>query len=236
MTRGANGGADFYNNEAAAKWLAELPIFTGERIAFEQLRSRGITSVSDVGSGAGRLLNAASSYGFSYRASDPAAAQIAELLARHPRTDAIVADGATLPWATGSTDAVLLMFHVLESVLPYEHRLKVLREACRVLQADGLLVFSCHRAWRYRLSDQLRHSWKNRNREREWGDMVLQGEPSTGGIDITNLPMHLMSNRELRRLARESGFRIISTHPMKRRNTFWGRVVDNSLIHMWEVR
>lgn len=236
MTNCLNRAEDFYDDHSAARWLAELPVFPGEQVVLERLHDRGTKDLSDVGCGAGRLVSISRAFGFQYRALDPAKAQIAELLSRHPKTDAIVADGTALPWATNSTDAVLLMFHVLESVLPYSDRLAMLKEAQRVLRQDGVVVLSRHRAWRYRPVNQICHYWSKQNALTEWGDMILEGRPTTGGISVAGLSMHLISNRELKRLAKASGLQMTATLAMKRKNTFWGRILDSTLIHILEPR
>jgi SAM-dependent methyltransferase len=227
--------AGFYERDDVADWLASLPVFAGERFLLDALGDgRGRVAV-DIGSGSGRLCSALRSKGYTYRAADPSATQIASLVRAHPDVEAVATHGADLPWASESADLALLAFHVIEAIRPRSRRLATLREIRRVLCPGGALLLSHHRRWRYRPAGQFRHRLTADRRSAELGDLVLRGGTRTGGVHVDELPMHVPGWTELRELARASGFRPLRSVPLKEADGPLRRLLAPDVVRHWEA-
>ncbi|MFJ4893069.1 class I SAM-dependent methyltransferase [Streptomyces sp. NPDC088788] len=227
--------AGFYERPDVAKWLSRLPVFAGERLLLDALGDGRQRVAVDVGAGAGRLCPTLRAAGWTYRAADPSAVQIERLLLDQPDAEAVVADGSDLPWAEGSAELALLAFHVLEAIRPRARRLATLREVRRILKPGGVLLLSHHRRWRYHPAKQVCHWIAGGRGGADFGDLVLRGRTSTGGVRVDHLPMHILGGAELRVMARACGFRPVGWVPLKAADGRLTRLLARDVLCRWEA-
>jgi len=107
-------------------------------------------------------------------------------------------------------DAVVMMYHTLGSVVPKQKRLALLKKIREVLSGDGILIFHVHnrnhiKNLKFLLTSCLGYFQKNL----EMGDRLVSGGNLDGAV------IHFFSRREIKRLLRKSGFKIVEMLDLK---------------------
>jgi SAM-dependent methyltransferase len=115
-----------------------------EAFLFDSYLKPGM-AVLDIGVGGGRTTPHLSSRALRYVGIDYSEEMVRICRQKFPELDFIVADASDLSaFADSSFDAIVIAFNGLDYILPAEKRWQCLRECARVLQRDGVIVFSSH--------------------------------------------------------------------------------------------
>jgi SAM-dependent methyltransferase len=134
-----------YNAPAVAEYYAELNYLTPcERLLFEAYLRPGM-AILDLGVGGGRTTAYLSSMAARYVGVDYASEMVAACRKKFPQVEFETENASDLSrFATSSFDAVVMAFNGMDYVIPDEARFRALREICRVLKPEGILIFSSH--------------------------------------------------------------------------------------------
>ncbi len=119
--------------------------------------------------------------------------------------------------ADGSFDCVACLFSTLGMVLGAAPRRRVAANAFRLLRPGGRFILHVHNRW-FNAWDRAGLAWLLRDGLRSWsgaesGDRVM---PVHQGI--AGLTLHLFTCREVCRLLREVGFRLLEVRPISLRS------------------
>ncbi|HMB80747.1 MAG TPA: class I SAM-dependent methyltransferase [Vicinamibacterales bacterium] len=154
-------------------------------------------AILDVGAGTGRVTLTLTSLGFRVTALDPARAMLETLRAKaEPRPTRLVrAEGASLPFASDSFDAVVLS-RILYLMSDWR---TVLREVVRVLAPGGRLL----------------HEWGNGSPDEEWVQIRERARALFEQEGIRD-PFHpgVRSEEEVDRCLAEHGLAVVSQVPL----------------------
>ncbi len=136
---------DVYNRPDVAAHYAGLEYLTPcERRLFDLYIKPG-AAILDLGVGGGRTTPYLSSRASRYVGVDYAPEMIRVCRQKHPGLEFLVAEASDLHSLTAcSFDAIVFAFNGLDYVIPDEARGKCLKECCRVLKPEGILLFSSH--------------------------------------------------------------------------------------------
>jgi SAM-dependent methyltransferase len=167
------------------------------------VRYRGPLSgrVLEIGCGAGRLTGFLTELSSTVHAFDVSPAMVAYCRERYPAASIRVGNMTeALPYETGTFDAVVAGFNVLDDV-SHEERLSVLREIRRVLADGGMLVMSAHN--RIRMGQ--RHTPISR--------VLAARRPLTLAKRLLLLPRWLRNRRRLLPFEREEADYAVAVDP-----------------------
>ncbi len=121
------------------------------------------------------------------------------------------ADGADLPFLENEFDAVFIVA-VLHHIPSRSQRLLFFKEASRVLKEDGVLVVVAWNLWRIRFLKNHLASLKDKllGGDLGWKDLHYPWKNEKGEI-ITQRFFHCFTRRELVRLTKEAGLKVIES-------------------------
>lgn len=204
MSLGSNH--HYYDRQAVAAGLLNDEVSLGEVRLVADLRGCG-GLLLDLGCGSGRLhdhLRGLQLVGIDY-----AWAQLAAYRGRAPGASLVNGTAARLPFAADTFDAVLMSYHLIESILPAAARESVLKDASRVMTPNGRLFLTHHQRGNYRLRQQVIDRFTGG--VTTFGDLLGRGTSRSGGNDLSGFTMHVPSSREIRHLARSAGLVRVDT-------------------------
>jgi SAM-dependent methyltransferase len=141
----ANKNLQIYNStEVAAHYAGLNQITPCERLLFERHIPPG-AAVLDLGVGGGRTTPYLSQRSSKYLGVDVAMEMVRVCQSKFPNLEFKAGDASNLSGiASGSFDALVGAFNVLDYVIGTERRLQCWEECHRVLKPGGVLIFSSH--------------------------------------------------------------------------------------------
>ena len=134
-----------YGTSEVASYYAALNYLTPcERLLFQSYIKPEM-SVLDLGVGGGRTTAYLSRTASCYVGIDYSEAMVQACKKKFPSLDFRLADASDLSlFEDESFDAIVFSFNGIDSVIPYEKRVRCLRECWRVLRSEGVFIFSAH--------------------------------------------------------------------------------------------
>lgn len=135
----------FYNStDIAAGYGRQQYITPCERLLFDAYIRPGM-AVLDAGVGGGRTSEYLARKASRYVGIDYAPAMVEICRRKYPQWEYAVGSVTDLSsFQNGSFDAVVMSYNMLDDVVPDEGRWRCLQECHRVLNGNGLLIFSSH--------------------------------------------------------------------------------------------
>lgn len=192
---------EFYESPVSARAYLGQRVTQGEARICELL-CEASTSVLEVGCGAGRMYEALGADRPEWVGVDYAETPLRLFAQRHPDAHLEHADATALPFNDGSFGAVLLGYHMIESIMPSARRSRAIAEVARVTTLGGVVVITRHLRRTYHLAEQLLAVL--RGQATELGDLAGQAR---GGSGIGEFRMHVLGEREMSTEARRVGLK-----------------------------
>jgi len=155
----------------------------------------------DLGCGNGRLiemLGQKTLNDLQYTGVDFSENMLSEARKLHPNNNFILGDALNIPLKDNSFD-VITSIAVLHHVPSKEFRKKFFEECARVLKKDGVLIITVWNLWQKKFLPKILKSAVTM----DFGDLWL-----TFGENKKRRYLHALSKRELKKLAKNSGFKI----------------------------
>jgi len=134
-----------YGIPQVASYYAALNYLTPcEKLLFQNYIKPEM-NILDLGVGGGRTTAFLSRMASRYVGIDYSEAMVQACKKKFPHLDFRLADASDLSsFEDQSFDAIVFSFNGIDSVIPYEKRLRCLRECWRVLRQQGVFIFSAH--------------------------------------------------------------------------------------------
>ncbi len=184
----------------------------------------------DLGCGTGRLLLPFARQGYRVLGVD-LSAEMLKVAAEKARAASVAVDllhanlTALEAIPDASFDYAVCLFSTLGMVLGADQRRAVVAHAYRLLRPGGRFILHVHNRW-FNFWDPTGRKWLIRDWLRSWregesGDRVM---PTHQGI--AGLTLHLFTRREVIRLLKDAGFRIVEARPI-------GLQPDGKLRYPW---
>jgi SAM-dependent methyltransferase len=175
----------------------------------------------DLGCGTGRALLHFARRGYSVLGVDLSAEMLklaARATAAETRVQLLQANVVELDClADGSFDYAVCLFSTLGMVSGANERQQVLRHAHRLLRASGKLVLHVHNRW-FNVWDRSGRRWLLKDLLRSLFSSKASGDrPMSPREGSAGLALHHFTRREVLRLLRHAGFRILEVQPVSLR-------------------
>jgi SAM-dependent methyltransferase len=172
----------------------------------------------DLGCGTGRLLTYMARRGWWVLGVDLSESMLRQATERATReglgVNLLRANLAELSLVPDTFDAAACLFSTLGMIRGAEARRKVVKQAFRLLKPGGKLLLHVHNRW-FNVWDPHGRRWLIRNTLASTFGRVVAGDrlmPVHQGI--ANLTLHLYTRREVCRLLRGVGFRVLEVRPI----------------------
>lgn len=147
--RGRN--PDQFGTDTAVESLARRSndgeLFDHEERAIETYFSAADGSTLDLGCGSGRVTTALAARGFDVTGVDRSDAQLRSARELLPAVQFVESDAASLPFPTDAFRHVIFAYNGLDYLIPRGSRAAALEEVRRVLDPDGVFLYSSHNLW-----------------------------------------------------------------------------------------
>lgn len=189
MSAGNVNNVEFYDSAASAQAYLGEPVTQGEMRICGLFRNSP-APLLEVGCGAGRMYEALGPDRPEWVGVDYAATPLELFAQRHPDARLVRADAVALPFADGTFGAVLLGYHMIESIMPAASRRQAIAEAARVTVQGGVVVTTRHLRRTYHPVRQLLAVL--RGDAPEFGDLAGQARHRAG-----EFRMHVLGDREM---------------------------------------
>jgi ubiquinone/menaquinone biosynthesis C-methylase UbiE len=136
---------EYYNNPAIAAGYSRAQYITPcERMLFDAYIKPGMR-ILDIGVGGGRTSEYIAPSASCYVGIDYAPEMVRMCRAKFPKWEYHEASATDLSrFQAECFDVVVMSYNMLDDLIPDENRRRCLRECYRVLQGNGLLIFSSH--------------------------------------------------------------------------------------------
>lgn len=195
--------------------FARTRAFPSEDIKALADYSRLGEKILDFGCGSGRLFAALKDRGIEYFGADVSPKQIEIAKRTYPEADFRITSGLVLDFPENFFDKVyaIAVLHHLPSL---ELRLQLLKELKRVLKPAGQLFLRVWDIWPDRKKRKL--FWQFAflkligKSKLDFGDIFMPWKDSQGKV-LAERYYHCFTKRELKRLARQAGFKIVKSWP-----------------------
>jgi len=205
---------DKFSDTRKFVWEDLLPLF--------DYVNRG-DKVLDLGCGNGRLSKIFKKKNANYIGVDNVRGLIEEAKKLFPENDFKVADVLDLPFSENSFDKVYSIA-VLHHIPSKKFRIKFFKEAKRVLKPGGILILTTWNLWNMKKKRNLifKHALlKIAGKSKLDFKDVLLAWKNNEGKKVTERYIHFFTQRDLRKLAKKSGFKVKKTGNLKKKyNTY----------------
>ncbi len=149
---------ELQNTEVAvAAYDRECLLRVDEELLFNEFLPPAPARVLDLGVGNGRTTVPLHERGYHVTGIEYCQPLVDAALRRNPHVDIRWGDARHLDFADATIDAVIFSWNGIDYMDPYTERLKVLKEAYRVLKPGGIFLLSSHNA--FGVIDRLRRPW-----------------------------------------------------------------------------
>ena len=202
----------YSRHDVAAHYASLENLTTCERSLFDEFIKPG-AAILDLGVGGGRTTPYLSSRASRYVGIDYSAEMVRHCQQKYPEQKFFVADASDLSLLESSSfDAVVFAFNGIDYVVPDEARFRCLEECRRVLNPNGVLVFSSHNPRSIFVRSDWNRESVRRVSEATWGNEGL------GSNAIFTLFNAAAGARAFLRATWGSSQRIVTRLPTK---AFW---------------